>query len=453
MSSRSGPFNTYVENVNLSMSCCGGFGRGGRGGRGKKRTPEPQKASKESEDKNKKFSIPSKRNDNQHSYESVKKQLEREVRMMANVGIELGELIAEEKEYTFSTIAPLAPTATQKADEFEMAMLKKQQEIDMEELSYKKMEYNNGKSSVCALIQEKYVTPGLLQKLEREPNFDQMKTSPLVLLKSIREVMHSTGEKRKNFEVVWDQLAAIMAVKQQHDENLNTYTERFRTQMKILKLLLGTDLFDHAVKNSPAYKNETDATIKAQMVKDGFKNSLAVLFIRNADRSKYGSFLQQRRADFGDNRDSYPEDVATALERLDIHQWDPTYAEQQKKRKQQQQKKKDSDETNQASMAQQKGGGSGKRCHCCGSESHLLPACPVKGKIPTDDWFNKTGKVPALVSAAQHEKSNESDKKDDGGNSKETKTSWHGKQGTSGCQQFAQQSHHDDVIVLDCRRT
>ena len=35
--------------------------------------------------------------------------------------------------------------------------------------------------------------------------------------------------------------------------------------------------------------------------------------------------------------------------------------------------------------------GKEKRCFCCGKEGELASNCPLKDKIPSKEWYNKTG--------------------------------------------------------------
>ena len=180
-------------------------GHGGRGGgKASKKKPPPDhgKDKKESEEKGKKFSLPTRKHDNHHSFESVKKQIERDIQEFDNDAAELlAEMFAEEVEHVFTPIPVLNVTPDQQKDELLMDALKEERSEAVKTRVDMIKQYNRGKSNICGLILNKYTTIGMSQKLERLPDWKLIKKRPLELLSAIRDIMHSTGEQNSPNEV------------------------------------------------------------------------------------------------------------------------------------------------------------------------------------------------------------------------------------------------------------
>ena len=82
-----------------------------------------------------------------------------------------------------------------------------------------------------------------------------------------------------------------------------------------------------------------------------------------------------------ENNNQYPVDIRQATDILSNHKHDS-----HKTRKDRSRQKDDKDETtrtNEASFAQSE---NTKMCYCCGKTGHISLKCPVKDKIPTEDW-------------------------------------------------------------------
>ena len=116
-----------------------------------------------------------------------------------------------------------------------------------------------------------------------------------------------------------------------------------------------------------------------------------LLFLKQSDQTKYGHLLREFRQQYANKqKDIYPDDLAGMFEVM------KTVQVNKKKKNRNQDRNGDKDKNLQGnvvqpgaeSFAQQ---GKEIRCFCCGKEGELSTDCPLKSKIASKDWFNKTG--------------------------------------------------------------
>ena len=164
---------------------------------------------------------------------------------------------------------------------------------------------------------------------------------------------------------------------------------RFKSEKSVLLGIIGTKFLDGFTENSPEYKRVSPTNTAAQSVlkKDVTGRFMAILFLRNAEQSRFGEMLLEYRKAFANKEDKYPR---TIPDMVDVMRKMP-----EKKRKQVQkppgkEKEKEKDTSASSFTTKEKGGeeknDSNRACYCCGKEDHLLPGCPDKGTKSKSEW-------------------------------------------------------------------
>ena len=126
------------------------------------------------------------------------------------------------------------------------------------------------------------------------------------------------------------------------------------------------------------------------MKKRGLEMFTARLFLRNADRDKYGRLMSAMNQDYALGQNPYPDTLREMCQILDRHRWDPEYYEKVK-RDQGHAEEKGNEKTTakaQASFAQQE-----KKnlvCFACGEPGHVAGADECDNKdLPRDEWWDR----------------------------------------------------------------
>ena len=112
--------------------------------------------------------------------------------------------------------------------------------------------------------------------------------------------------------------------------------------------------------------------------------------------------------DFSLKANKYPGTLSDATDVLLNHKWDPAYKESQKnKRTQREEARKSENNTTGTGEAVGLVQKDKRVCYCCGNEDHLANECPVKDKIPKEDWH--VNKQAQLVGNKEPDKNSENE--------------------------------------------
>ena len=174
--------------------------------------------------------------------------------------------------------------------------------------------------------------------------------------------------------IIFDAMKNVINLKQNEQEPLIEYTQRFKTARDLLVSQVGGPIvLTQFVESMDGY-NPTE-TKKFQEI--AFEQFLAFTYLENGDKSKYGSLLNNLKQQQSLKHDQYPKTVSDALNLLNNHKLDNIGKKYNEKTKENEEKIKIEEENNipELSFAQLEG-----RCYCCGKVGHKSPKCWDKNK-------------------------------------------------------------------------
>ena len=125
-----------------------------------------------------------------------------------------------------------------------------------------------------------------------------------------------------------------------------------------------------------------------------FEQSLACIYINNADQAKYGFIMAGLITQQSLGNDQYPRTITEAKSVLSNHQFN--YSTPKLKNPNNKKEKPKPHEKINLSFAQIEG-----RCYCCGKEGHRSPQCKDKNKPKTEWFINQDQEIKASLLQAR----------------------------------------------------
>ena len=120
--------------------------------------------------------------------------------------------------------------------------------------------------------------------------------------------MHTPMRARYPFMSLTENLATLINVRQNDNEPLVDYLERFEQDKSIIKSQLGENVLDTFITSYPKYS--TLGTVQQDtMKKEAFEAWMATIFLRGSNQSIYGELMRDYRKDYANNDDNYPKSV------------------------------------------------------------------------------------------------------------------------------------------------
>ena len=240
----------------------------------------------------------------------------------------------------------------------------------------------------------------------------------LSLLKVIKGICYKF-EDQKYVPLALDNAKHALFNLQQGSMSCSDYLERFCNLIDVVTTYKG-QLYDPGVLmmvfNTSSFDKRagfgalTDAE-KKQLCEKALELQLAMMFITQADKHRYGKLQEELQNNYTRGNDDYPSDLVKAYHMLNEYQhWMPT-------------KKQDID-TNSVAFAQaeeekkkkQNGGGGNNggsnntnwhktvTCHHCGKKGHIKPNCPDKDKDLELDEASKKKKKEGILKKKEEDK-------------------------------------------------
>ena len=185
-------------------------------------------------------------------------------------------------------------------------------------------------------------TSALKSEIKSEPEYDErsMKSDALWLLQTIKKACSGVSAKKNEAQVYWNKLRELMNMVQKHNETLDEFFKRVRSQVQTLKMAGGTNVFLPLLKTvgqlsttekttanlaiisatDDAEKKKAEEDLETLKEKKMEEAVLAMLLLQQADRIRYGRRYTEldRNVDVG--RDDFPTTVTSAFNILTLEE-------------------------------------------------------------------------------------------------------------------------------------
>ena len=223
-------------------------------------------------------------------------------------------------------------------------------------------------------------TTGLQHRIEAKAEYEsKIKGNHIKLLEMIKENSLSFEDKKKGNIVIIDAIVNLMTTRLRDNEDLTEYTKCFKVVRDLCKEKYG-GIFKIPMLTQ---KESTWGSDQETTYKTAYVSFLSILYLKNTDQMKYGSFIKKMAEDLTTGWENvYPIHIKDAQHILSIHKYDQAYHDKWKKQQDDHDKgcmssKNDNCSTTgnvpdivEMSFAQMKG-----QCYKCGTKGHLCSTC------------------------------------------------------------------------------
>ena len=260
--------------------------------------------------------------------------------------------------------------------------------------------WNNDILTVYAKLWE-YTSPVLQKRLEGLADYQtRIHNDPIECLKEIKVQINDNTYSVHPAISMMNAVQRMLSMQQEPEQSVADYHKAFKARMDVTVTQAGNLFTDFVtfqlkpridlVKNDISKTEQQKQADIAVLIKKGTAETYAILFIENADKSKYGSLQKRFRGEYGQEKPNvYPLTLEAAVKTLNTHSWDPQYYENKKKAKlqakeKQKQRERDPTPENLSSFVQK---GKPIVCFICGKvNDHIKPNCNKKD-LPKEQWW------------------------------------------------------------------
>ena len=172
-------------------------------------------------------------------------------------------------------------------------------------------------------------TTGLQHRIEAKAKYEsKIKGDPKKLLEMIKENYLSFDDKKKADIVIINTIMNFMTTRQRDDEDFAKYTKCFKPVRDLCK-----EKYRGIFKiPTLAQKESTWGSDQETSYKTAYASFLSILYLKNMDQTKYGSFIKKMAEEFATGWENvYPIHIKDTQHVLSIHKYDQAYHDKQKK--------------------------------------------------------------------------------------------------------------------------
>ena len=138
-------------------------------------------------------------------------------------------------------------------------------------------------------------TTGLQHRIEAKAEYKaKIKGDLIRLLEVIKENSLSFDDKKKPYIVIIDAIVNLMTTRQRDDEELTEYTKHFKVARELCREKYGGILKIPTLTQ----KESTLGSDEEISYKTAYVSFLSILYLKNMDQMKYGSFIKKMAEDF-----------------------------------------------------------------------------------------------------------------------------------------------------------
>lgn len=369
-------------------------GRGGRGGRGKApgrgKGRFGEKSTKPPARELKFAPLQARANTNKSAvatYATTKDAVIQQVERTFRHGPDIGRSLDAMKIFDLEPFRPkreISPLSDEHDRSIDQGGIDIDYQGDSRLFKQRKQDLEDGLAKAYQVIYSSFCTKAMQTRIEQHPDFEtKLKRDPIATLEAIKSLMMDPVRAQYHYVSMVDQWERLLNTKQQQEEPLLDYVNRFKQARDVFKGKMGKSFLMDYIETTKEYQGG-DAAEKLRLKQVCGAELMAYLAIRNCDQAKYGTLCAGLTSQFSLGQDQYPKTIQVSMDVLTQHSYDAKH-KADKKRNRDRSKKENPDEESSkaASFAQQ---GRKPICYCCGKEGHYSDSCDKRDTIPREQW-------------------------------------------------------------------
>src|SRR5210317_813342 len=121
----------------------------------------------------------------------------------------------------------------------------------------------------------------------------EIKDKPYQLLQEISSKMYDPARAKYEYASITERFKMVLNTRQQDDEDLMSYTKRFKQASDNFTAVMGNNILDEYVRKTDEYSNAPTTKEKGAVWKQAQAKWLTYVYMDNVDKTKYGSLMNQ----------------------------------------------------------------------------------------------------------------------------------------------------------------
>ena len=148
------------------------------------------------------------------------------------------------------------------------------------------------------------------------------------MIKCIKKLSLNAQDSRYQPSIIFNLMKAFITCRQKEGESLQDYTRRFKTTRDVMVTQVSDSIELKQIMRSLEGWDETDPSQNNEYRKNSWDRYIALVYLNNADNTKYGTVIKNLAAQFSLGNNQYPKSITAASYVLSNHPHDNASSKQ-----------------------------------------------------------------------------------------------------------------------------
>ena len=176
-------------------------------------------------------------------------------------------------------------------------------------------------------------TKSVINKLEARVDWDTIRLDPIELMKAVRAITQDSEDEKYHLQSVLTLLKKLVNAHQMENENLSSYTQRFKTLVDLFETKFGKLNMDACCAADPRCKAIAQTAVQDQMKQEAYDRFLALIHMRLSTSLKAKEVAKKCNNECNRGINHYPKNIEDAHKMIYNHvlEGNPQHQQQRKK--------------------------------------------------------------------------------------------------------------------------